>query len=56
MDDDRELMHQLMLERMERCEEAIARARAGKASEEDWQIIRFECGLGKQEKRNGIDC
>lgn len=50
---DQEWVHQLMLERMQRCEEAIARAKAGQATDEDWEIIRFECGL-KKEKQNGI--
>lgn len=54
--EDQELMHQLMLERMQRCEEAIARAKAGQATEEDWEIIRFECGLGKQEKNHAVNC
>lgn len=52
---DQEWVHQLMLERMQRCEEALARAKAGQATEEDWEIIRFECGLGK-EKKNAVSC
>jgi len=43
-------VHELMLERMQRCEEAIARAKAGVATEEDWEVIRYECGLGKEQK------
>lgn len=39
--------HQLELERMERLEEAFARAYNGFATEDDWNVIRFECGLGK---------
>ena len=37
--------HQLELERMELLEEAIERASSGKATEDDWNIIRFECGI-----------
>ena len=47
-------VHELMLERMQRCEEAIARAKAGVATEEDWEVIRYECGLGK-EKKNAVN-
>ena len=49
-------MQQLMLERIQRCEEALERAQAGQATEEDWEIIRFECGLGKKEKKNAVNC
>ena len=49
-------MQQLMLERIQRCEEALERAQAGQATEEDWEIIRFECGLGKKEKKDGVSC
>jgi hypothetical protein len=38
-------MHQLMLERQQRLEDALIRAEDGTAQEEDWQIIYFECGL-----------
>ena len=41
-------MHQLMLERMQRLEEAIEKAEAGRATGEDWDIIRYECGLPKK--------
>ena len=40
--------HQLMLERIEQAEEALTRARQGKATDEDWKIIYFECGLEKK--------
>jgi len=40
--------HQLMLERMEQTEEALTLARQGKATDEDWKIIYFECGLEKK--------
>ena len=37
--------HQLELERMQRLEEALNRAEAGFATPNDWQTIRFECGM-----------
>jgi len=37
--------HQLELERMEQLEDAIERATHGLATEDDWNIIRFECGI-----------
>jgi hypothetical protein len=37
--------HQAMLERMQMLEEALERAEAGVASEDDWNIIRLECGM-----------
>lgn len=40
-----EELHQLMLERQQRVEEAIERAQAGVATEDDWNIIRYECGV-----------
>lgn len=50
-----EEMHQLMLERMQQCEEALIRAQAGQASDEDWEVIRYECGLGKKENKNAVN-
>jgi len=44
-----EEMHQLMLERMQRLEEALERAEAGRATGADWDIIRYECGLPKKQ-------
>ena len=41
-------MHQLMLERMQMLEEALEKAKAGVATEDDWNIIRSECGLFKR--------
>ena len=41
-------MHQLMLERMQMLEEALEKAKAGVATEDDWNIIRMECGLSKR--------
>ena len=40
-----EEFNQLMLERHERLVEAIEKAEAGRASEADWAIIRYECGV-----------
>ena len=37
--------HQLELERMQQLDEAIDRANCGLATENDWNIIRFECGI-----------
>lgn len=48
-------VHELMLERMQQCEEALTRAKAGQATEADWELIRYECGLGK-EKQNAVSC
>jgi len=45
-----EEFHQLMLERQQRAEEAIERAQAGVATEEDWNIIRWECGVQQRPK------
>ena len=41
-------MHQMMLERMQMLEEAYERAKAGVATEDDWDIIRGECGLPRR--------
>ena len=41
-------MHQLMLERQQMLAEALQRAEAGVAKQEDWDIIRYECGLPKR--------
>jgi len=46
---DREYeMHLLMLERQQILEEALERAETGVATQEDWNIIRYECGLSKR--------
>lgn len=39
---------QVELERMQRLDEALERAEAGRASEDDWNIIRYECGAPKR--------
>jgi len=41
-------MNQLMLERQQMLEEALLRAETGVARQEDWDIIRYECGLPKK--------
>ena len=33
------------LERMQQLEVALVKAKAGCASEDDWKVIYFECGL-----------
>jgi len=43
--------NQLMLERQQQLEEAIDRAESGEATQEDWAIIRYECGI-QQRKRS----
>ena len=45
---DESEMHQLQMERMQMLEEALDRAKAGVATEDDWNIIRSECGLSKR--------
>lgn len=40
--------HQAMLERMQMLEEALIRAEAGVASQDDWETIRFECGMPRK--------
>jgi len=37
--------HQLMLERMQMLEEALRRAIAGVATQDDWAMICTECGM-----------
>lgn len=48
MDDREAEFHQAMLERMQALEEALQRAEAGVASEGDWNIIRYECGMPRR--------
>jgi hypothetical protein len=40
-----EEFHQLMLERMQMLEEALRRAIAGVATQDDWETICVECGV-----------
>jgi len=39
---------QLELERMQRLDEALERAEAGRTNKDDWNIIRYECGAPKR--------
>ena len=41
--------NQAMLERMQILEEALDRAEAGVATEDDWSVIRFECGMPRRQ-------
>lgn len=41
--------NQAMLERMQILEEALNRAETGVATEDDWSVIRFECGMPKRQ-------
>jgi hypothetical protein len=50
MDNLEALMHQVMLERMQMLEEALERAETGVATPDDWNIIRYECGVSKRQK------
>lgn len=43
--------HQSQLERLQCLEEALQRAEEGRATDEDWNIIRYECGAPK---RSGV--
>jgi hypothetical protein len=46
MDDSvQEMFHQLSLERQQMLEEAIQRAENCEATKEDFDLIRYECGL-----------
>ena len=45
-----EEFNQAMLERQQMLEEALIRAESGVASAEDWNIIRFECGVSIRPK------
>jgi hypothetical protein len=40
---------QAMNERMQILEDALARAETGIATEADWSIIRYECGVPKRQ-------
>ena len=41
--------HQAMLERQLMLADALDRAEAGVASEDDWNIIRYECGVPRRQ-------
>ena len=40
--------NQAMLERQQMLEEALERAETGVATEDDWNTIRFECGVTRR--------
>ena len=42
------------LERLQQLEEALVRAREGWATEDDWKVIYFECGLSASVKHTFI--
>ena len=42
--------NQAMLEKQQMLEEALIRAESGIATAEDWNIIRYECGVPIQPK------
>ena len=42
--------NQAMLERQQMLEEALERAETGVATEDDWNTIRFECGVTRRPK------
>jgi lipopolysaccharide biosynthesis regulator YciM len=59
-EDANQELHQMYQERQQRCELAIERAELGIATDEDFDILRFECGLTKhpsptQEISNELD-
>jgi hypothetical protein len=43
--------HQMQLERQEMLEQALCRAINHSATEDDWAIIRYECGLPAQKQK-----
>ena len=45
-----EEFHQLMLERLQQLEEALDRAESGVGTQEDWAIIRYECGIPQRKE------
>lgn len=47
-----EEFHQLMLERLQQLEEALERAESGVGTQEDWAIIRYECGIPQRKEAN----
>lgn len=42
--------NQAMLEKQQMLEDALVRAESGIATAEDWNIIRYECGVPSQPK------
>ena len=45
-----EEFNQAMLEKQQMLEDALIRAETGVATAEDWNIIRFECGVSNRPK------
>jgi DNA helicase TIP49 (TBP-interacting protein) len=43
--------HQMQLERQEMLEQALRRAINHSATEDDWAVIRYECGLSAQKSK-----
>jgi len=43
--------HQMMLERQQILEQAFDRAYAGFATEADWAVLRYECGLSALKRK-----
>ena len=43
--------HQMQLERQELLENALRRAINHSATEDDWAVIRYECGLSAQNNK-----
>jgi len=43
--------HQMMLERQQILEQAFDRAYTGFATEADWAVLRYECGLSAQMRK-----
>jgi hypothetical protein len=46
----KEEYNQAMLENQQMLEDALVRAESGIATAEDWNIIRYECGVPSQPK------
>ena len=44
---DGQLWHEMMLERQHQLEDALERAEQGIATPDDWNIIRYECGVSR---------
>ncbi len=48
LEDVDEWFYQAQLERLERLTTALRNAKAGKATEDDWTVICYECGIKKE--------
>ena len=49
--DDQELWHQALLERQQLIEESLIRAQDNRATDKDWDLIWWECGLYERRKQ-----